>query len=55
MSARRALVTGVTVLTDLRHEPFPPATRFANYLLSALVALFGLYLLRTTRRLPGAA
>jgi len=53
MLAAAVLVTGVTVLTDLRHEPFPPATRTANYVLSAVVALIGLYLLRTSRRLPG--
>jgi len=53
MLAAAVLVTGVTVLTDLRHEPFPPATRTANYALSALVALIGIYLLRTPRRLPG--
>lgn len=52
MLAAAVLVTGVTVLTDLRHEPFPAPTRTANYALSALVALFGGYLLRTSRRLP---
>lgn len=52
MVAAAVLVTAVTVLTDLRHEPFPPSTRLANYVLSALVALFGLYLMRTRRRVP---
>ena len=52
MVAAAVLVTGVTVLTDLRHEPFPMPTRTANYVLSVLIALFGCYLLRTSRRLP---
>jgi diguanylate cyclase (GGDEF)-like protein len=53
MVAAALLVTLVTVLCDLRGEPFPPLTRYVNYALSGLVASFGLYLLRTERRLPG--
>ena len=52
MIAAAVLVTMVTVLYDLRGEPFPMVTRHANYALSAAVAVFGLYLLRTRRRLP---
>jgi diguanylate cyclase (GGDEF)-like protein len=50
--AAAVLVSGVTGLTDLRHEPFPPSTRLINYLLSGLVAVAGLLLVRTRRRVP---
>jgi diguanylate cyclase (GGDEF)-like protein len=50
--AAGVLVTLVTVLYDLRGEPYPPLTRRANYVLSPIVAAAGLYLLRTRRRLP---
>lgn len=55
MIAAAVLVTGVTVLTDLRHDPFPAFTRTANYSLSGFIALSGLLLLcmRTSpRRVP---
>ncbi|MBR7836535.1 GGDEF domain-containing protein [Actinospica durhamensis] len=52
MIAAAVLVTVVTVLYDLRGEPFPMFTREVNYALSAAVAAFGFYLMRTTRRLP---
>lgn len=52
MLAAAALVSGITALTDLRHEPFAPTTRLLNYALSAFVALAGLYLVRTRRRVP---
>ena len=52
MIAAAVLVTLVTVLYDMRGEPFPMFTREVDYALSAAVAAFGLYLVRTTRRLP---
>ena len=51
MIAAATLVTAITVAYDLRGAPFPALTRDVNYGLSAGVALFGLYLLRTRRRL----
>lgn len=52
MIAAAVLATGVTVLVGLRHQPIPPFTRTANYLLSTALAVFGLFLLRTPRHLP---
>ena len=52
MLAAAALVSGVTALTELRHEAFPPTTRLINYGLSGVAALCGLALLRTPRRVP---
>jgi diguanylate cyclase (GGDEF)-like protein len=52
MVAAAVLVLLITMLFDLRGEPYPPMTRIANYVLCPLVAASGLYLLRTRRRLP---
>ncbi|WP_051452210.1 GGDEF domain-containing protein [Actinospica robiniae] len=53
MIAASALVVLITVLYDVRGEPFPALTRHVNFGLSACVAALGIYLLRTRRRLPG--
>jgi diguanylate cyclase (GGDEF)-like protein len=52
MLAAAALVSGITLLSDLRHEPFEPVTRLLNYVLSALAVLLGLVLLRAASRVP---
>jgi len=53
MIAAAVLVIVITVLYDVRGEPFPDLTRHINYALSAAVAAIGVYLMRTPRRLPG--
>jgi len=52
MLAAAVLVLLVTVLFDLRGEPYPALTRRTNYVLCPIVAASGLYLLRSRRRLP---
>ena len=52
MLAAAVLVSGITVLSDIRHEPFEPVTRLLNYALSGLAVLFGLLLLRAPGRVP---
>ena len=52
MLAAAVLVSGITVLSDLRDEPFEPITRLLNYVLSALAVLFGVLLLRAPGRVP---
>ncbi|HWG23907.1 GGDEF domain-containing protein [Actinospica sp.] len=52
MIAAGVLVSGITALSDLRHESFEPTTRLLNYVLSALAVLFGLLLLRSPGRVP---
>jgi diguanylate cyclase (GGDEF)-like protein len=52
MIAAGALVSGITALSDLRHEPFEPTTRLLNYTLSALAVVFGVLLLRSPGRVP---
>jgi diguanylate cyclase (GGDEF)-like protein len=52
MIAAAGLVMLVTALYDVRHEPYPPLTRFVNYGLSPVVAVCGASLMRTRRRLP---
>ncbi|MBR7825536.1 diguanylate cyclase [Actinospica sp. MGRD01-02] len=52
MIAAGVLVSGITALSDLRHEPFQPTTRLLNYLLSGLAVLFGLLLLRAPGKVP---
>lgn len=52
MFAAGALVSGITALSDLRDEPFPPTTRLLNYTLSAIAVVFGLLLLRAPGRVP---
>ncbi|HTJ69481.1 MAG TPA: GGDEF domain-containing protein [Actinospica sp.] len=52
MIAAGVLVSGITLLGDLRHEPFEPTTRLLNYALSALAGLFGVLLLRAPGRVP---
>ena len=50
--AAAVLVSGITGITDLRGEAYPPTTRLLNYALSAFAALLGLALVRTHRRVP---
>jgi diguanylate cyclase (GGDEF)-like protein len=50
--AAAVLVSGITAITELRGEPYPPSTRLLNYVLSGVAALAGLYLARTRRRVP---
>ena len=52
MLAAAVLVSGITVLSDLRHEPFEPITRLLNYTLSGVAVLFGILLLRAPGRVP---
>ncbi|MBR7834443.1 GGDEF domain-containing protein [Actinospica durhamensis] len=52
MIAAAVLVILVTVLYDVRGEPYPPLTRRLNYVLCPIVAASGVFLLRTRRRLP---
>ena len=52
MLAAATLVSGITALSDLRHEPFEPSTRLLNYALSALAVVFGLLLVRAPGRVP---
>ena len=50
--AAAVLVSGITGLTDLRHEPYPPTTRLLNYVLSAVAAAAGLALVGLRRPVP---
>jgi diguanylate cyclase (GGDEF)-like protein len=50
--AAAVLVSGITALTDLRGEPYPPTTRLLNYVLSGCAAVLGLLLTRIRRRAP---
>ena len=52
MLAAAVLVSGITLISDLRHEPFEPVTRLLNYVLSAIAVLFGILLLRAPGRVP---
>ena len=52
MLAAAVLVSGITLLSDLRHEPFEPSTRLLNYALSALAVLLGFVLLRAASLVP---
>lgn len=52
MIAAGVLVSGITALSDLRHEPFGPTTRLLNYALSGLAVVFGLLLLRAPGKVP---
>ena len=52
MLAAAVLVSGITLLSDLRHEPFEPVTRLLNYSLSALAVLLGIVLLRAASLVP---
>jgi diguanylate cyclase (GGDEF)-like protein len=52
MLAAAVLVSGITALTDLRHEPYPPTTRLLNYALSVCAAVIGLLLMRMRGRVP---
>jgi diguanylate cyclase (GGDEF)-like protein len=55
MIAAALLVSGITLLADLRHESFPPFTRTTDYALSGAFLAFGLFLLFVARRLPSWA
>jgi len=50
--AAAVLVSGITALSDLRHEAYPPTTRLLNYLLSAIAVIAGVVLLRMRGRVP---
>ena len=52
MIAAALLVSGVTLVADLRHEAFPPMTRTTDYVLAGSFLVFGLFLLLVSRRLP---
>jgi diguanylate cyclase (GGDEF)-like protein len=52
MISAGVLVSGITALSDLRHEPFEPTTRLLNYVLSAVAVLLGAVLLRAPNRVP---
>ena len=52
MIAAAILVSGVTLVADLRHEAFPPMTRTTDYVLAGSFLVFGLLLLFVSRRLP---
>ena len=52
MLAAAVLVSGITALSELRHEPFEPMTRLLNYALSVVAVLFGILLLRAPGRVP---
>jgi diguanylate cyclase (GGDEF)-like protein len=52
LCAAAILVSGITALTDLRGEPYPPTTRLLNYALSGCAAALGLLLARMRRRAP---
>jgi diguanylate cyclase (GGDEF)-like protein len=55
MIAAALLVSGVTLVADLRHEAFPPMTRTTDYVLAGSFLGFGLLLLFVSRRLPSWA
>ncbi|HET9167986.1 MAG TPA: GGDEF domain-containing protein [Actinospica sp.] len=52
MIAAAVLVSGVTLLSDLRHEPFEPTTRLLNYALSGIALGLGAVLLRAPNWAP---
>ena len=50
--AAAVLVSAITILTEVRHEPYAMNTSSLNYVLSALLGGLGLVLVRVRRPLP---